>query len=154
MSRRSLQESNFDEQLYWASSQGISQRPPQEQLYWAVSDGNITEVRSLLQRGVSPNTFKDLSGYTSLYWAIIKENVEIVRELLSAGANVESRSIWGETPLIVAAYKGDLQIVKELVEAGANLDHKDKHGTALDNAREEGHKNVAEFLSEKMASVN
>ena len=46
------------------------------------------------------------------------------------------------SPLTVAAYLGHVEIVNMLLEAGAKLMHKDEDGSALDNARRQGHEEV------------
>jgi len=48
--------------------------------------------------------------------------VPIVRTALAAGADLETRTIWGSTPLILAAIYGRLEVAKLLLCAGANID--------------------------------
>ena len=67
--------------------------------------------------------------------------------LISGGAELTAKNSYGETPLMNAAEKGLSIIVKLMLKNGANAGVVDRDGkTALDYAKENGHKTVAKVL--------
>ncbi|EPZ32970.1 hypothetical protein O9G_003701 [Rozella allomycis CSF55] len=100
----------------------------------AALEGNIEDVRSLLEKGVDPNSVNE-DGITALHCAACNGHVELVDILLQKGANVNATDADGWTPLHGAACRGDLDVIKMLLAKGANIEAKtaDKE-TALDLA--------------------
>lgn len=85
----------------------------------AASQGNVEEVRILLQAGVDVNFRQDT---TALCEAVQTGNYEIVKMLIDAGADVNLRAKEGYfNPLLNAAYGGYLEIVRALIQAGADV---------------------------------
>ncbi len=89
-------------------------------LIQAAGDGNIEQVRALIQVGANVN--HRIIDSTALCNAAAQGHYEIVRMLIEAGADVNKRASEGYfNPLLYAAYEGYLDIVRALVEAGADV---------------------------------
>ncbi|WP_157994856.1 ankyrin repeat domain-containing protein [Paracoccus tegillarcae] len=56
-----------------------------------------------------------------IFWRIDQQNYPAVDALLKAGADIETRGIFGMTPVIWAASGGSWGMVKFLIDRGANL---------------------------------
>ncbi|MDX6611109.1 MAG: uncharacterized protein QOD75_295 [Blastocatellia bacterium] len=112
----------------------------------ATIKGDATLVKSLLDRGVSPNA-KDPEGRTPLTEAAFYGHTEIAKALLSHGADVFAKKNDGQTALSMAAGhpeilemfarevrllelagKSDNDAVKKLLEQGASVNVKDPDG--------------------------
>jgi hypothetical protein len=109
-------------------------------LIHAVRAGELETVRSLLQRGVDPNTRQSVQGPTALMEAAHYGYVEIARILLDAGAEVNAlgsqvvRPEWDAsdvdpshriTPLIQAVWALNADVVRLLLDRGADPDAPD-----------------------------
>lgn len=91
-----------------------------EPLSGAVSDGNLTQVRSLLQRGANPNA--DFEGTYPLVDAAESGNADIVRLLLKNGARLDAvgMTMQGDSTALMAAKRnGHAEVVRLLKSAGA-----------------------------------
>ncbi|XP_047325498.1 protein VAPYRIN-like [Impatiens glandulifera] len=93
---------------------------------------------------------RDKDGRTALHLAASKGNESCVRLLVSAGADVNARSKDGRTALYRAAANGNRRMVEMLIEMGADptictIEHHHSR-SAIDAAREKGHKEVMEIL--------
>jgi ankyrin repeat protein len=134
--------------------------PLDEQLHEAAEQGNLSLVKSLLDKGADPRA-KDIAGRTALMWAAVgperpdiieadstgkqevenketvsnhddAERLEVVKLLLDKGPELEAGDARGRTALILAAAAGDSEIVKLLLDRGANVKAADRDGqTAL-----------------------
>ena len=114
----------------------------------AVRLGNVTEVRSLLTKGVDVNA-KDSQGATALlYAAALEGGAGLVQLLLAAGADPNTRTPAGRsiqfdrvvggavfsfaeggtTPLMLAASHGDIDAVRALIQRGAEVSATDDQG--------------------------
>jgi uncharacterized protein len=114
---------------------------------------NVSEVRSLLAKGISPNTV-DEKGTPMLILAI-KDNSDKVIDLLLNDKNidVDLSNKSGETPLMIASIMGNLPVVERLVlKNHAMVDH--ISWTPLHYASTRGNISVAEFLISQGANVN
>ena len=114
---------------------------------------DVSEVKSLLKDGVSPNTL-DPKGNPMLTVAIRDKSFKVADLLLSNPAiqvNLANKS--GENPLMMAAFDGNLPFVRILV-----LDKKaavNKPGWApIHYAATNGHLQIVEFLMANGAQVN
>lgn len=95
-------------------------------LHSAVRRGDLSMVRRLLERGVSPNIgFCDSEAKkkTPLQRAAFQGNDNIVQELIKHGADVNASPYWdgGHTALQAAALMGHESTVKILLCFGANI---------------------------------
>ena len=94
---------------------------PDPLLVDAVRQGDVDEVRSLLNDGADPNEAQG-DGLTALHVAAQEGHVEIVRLLLDAGATVDAKSRIGDyTPLHLANQGAHTSVARALVEAGADV---------------------------------
>ena len=97
----------------------------------AAINGNIENVRLLLDRGVNIN-FKDNYGDTALMWASSEDNIYIVEILLNHGANIDLLDDDGDTALDLAVGDGNTDIIELLLEHGAEVNIQNEFGeTAL-----------------------
>jgi ankyrin repeat protein len=114
---------------------------------------DVSEVKSLIQAGVSPNTL-DPKGNPMLIVAIRDKSLQVADLLLANKAidvNLINKS--GENPLMMASIEGELPLVETLVLK--NKAEVNKSGwTPLHYACTTGKLSVAEFLIAKGAKVN
>ena len=80
--------------------------------------------------------------YTPLHIAAQCNKIEAVAALISHGADVNARTMYGETLLMMASRCGHAKVVEALLDAGADKELKATSGvrkgkTALDMAREQ-----------------
>lgn len=139
-------------------------------LVYAIDSKSLEAVITLLKAGANPNDFTSRSSMnyyndenTSIrnipllsYAIITKAPIDIITELLQNGADPNLRGLFFEfwTPLMIAAYHGYTDAVRSLLSAGANIDETNitvkGQKTALDYAREKGHKEIIKILSSRM----
>lgn len=145
---------------------------PDTPLAQAVFDGNIEQVKTLLNKGADANTtmnatyqiapngsmkasFKvpiigtlpQQTGTPLLSCAALQGSTDIIKLLLDHGADVNRKDTHGQTPLILAAWQGDAEDVKLLLDKHADVTLRDATGkTALMWAQTENHKSVQEML--------
>jgi cytohesin len=116
-----------------------------EELLNAATQGNLEEVRELLQKGADPNG-KDEQGLTPLHWLAghqldlggdfdTEEQVEFAEILISKGASLSSRDNRGMTPLHLYVKKGPYKLAEFALSNGADVNATDNEGrTPLDLA--------------------
>jgi len=114
---------------------------------------DISEVKSLIKAGVSPNTL-DPKGNPMLFLAV-KDNsakvIDYLANLPSIDVNLANKS--GETPLMIASIEGNLSVVQFLV-AIKKADINTPGWTPLQYACTRGHLEVAQYLVANGAKVN
>ena len=114
---------------------------------------DVSEVKSLIQAGVRPNTL-DPKGNPMLIVAIRDKSLQVADLLLANNAihvNLMNKS--GENPLMMASIEGELPLVETLVLK--NKAEVNKSGwTPLHYACTTGKLSVAEFLIARGAKVN
>jgi ankyrin repeat protein len=134
----------------------------EQQLIHAIANGNLEEVRKLLEAGASPDGV-DPERWTPLMIAAEHENFEAINILLSFGADINKSDNYGQTPLYIAVdisidgtiqsggKQGDepTETILYLLEHGADLDAKNHNGkTPLDLAQSYQSQKIIKFLSE------
>jgi hypothetical protein len=92
----------------------------------ALASRDNEELRSLLDRGTSPNVSS--GGMTPLHYAVLLGDGRAVRMLLEKGANPNAQDAAGETPLILAIRRGDRHMGTALLDFGANPNVRDRAG--------------------------
>ena len=114
---------------------------------------DVSEVRSLIKAGVSPNTL-DPKGNPMLILAVRDKSFKVTDLLLANPAtdvNLTNKS--GENALMLAAFDGELALVKSLVlqkKAAVN-----KLGWApIHYAATNGHLEITQFLMANGAQIN
>lgn len=82
-----------------------------------------------------------------------KGNVSAVKALLDKGADINSRSSYGQTPLFFACDRGHTELVKLLLDKGADVNATDTFykATALTWASSKGHVGIVKMLIAKGA---
>jgi ankyrin repeat protein len=114
---------------------------------------DISEVKALIAKGVSPNAV-DPKGNPMLLIAIREKSSKVTEFLLmDKNTDVDLSNLSGETPLMIASIEGDLPVVKTLVlQKHARIDH--IGWTPLHYACTRGQLEVAQFLVLNGANVN
>ena len=117
----------------------------------AAKNGDLEEVRSLLNKGVDINT-QDGPVYrnTALHYAAQNGHYEVVETLIDSGANFNLTNRDKVSVLMYAAQNGHDKIVELLLEKGADVNLISKRNdTALYLATQNGHDKVVELILEK-----
>ncbi len=132
----------------------VAQTPEQiDSFTKATKFDDVSEVKVLLQAGVSPNVV-DSKGNPMLVVAIRDKSLKVIDLLLknpSINPNLSNKS--GETPLMIASIEGELGVVKTLV-LEKKVDVNKTGWTPLHYACSSGRLEVAEFLVANGAKVN
>jgi ankyrin repeat protein len=145
-------------------------------LYWAAHSGDYEKVKNLIDQGAKVN-FSDIHAddKTPLHVAVglgneahmdlnrptdkslVEKRLKVVELLISKGANVNAKSLFGQTPLHMAKIK---EIVELLIKYGANINAVDNNGytpllsTAVQYKSNWVNKSVAETLIKYGADIN
>lgn len=113
-------------------------------LFIACRNGNIDEVRRLLDGGSSVNV-ENHTGRTALHVACLKNHINIVAVLIEAKADVNVQDTFGIVPLHYAVSDSNTDLVDLLLKNKANPNVIDCDGrNLLDHAK--GNKEVIEKL--------
>jgi ankyrin repeat protein len=130
----------------------------------AIKNGNLAEVKNLIQRGVSFDIFDIFNffihcsrhSYTLIEWAAKNGYIEIFKLLLEKGANIHQQNHSWHTSLILAAENGHIKIVKLLLKRdNVCVNYTYWYGnTALMEAAAKGRIEIVKLLLEKGADVN
>jgi ankyrin repeat protein len=132
----------------------IAQTPEQiDSFTKATKFDDVSEVKALLQAGVSPNAI-DSKGNPMLIVAIRDKSLKVIDLLLSnptLDANLGNKT--GETPLMMASIEGELSVVKTLV-LNKKVDVNKTGWSPLHYACSTGRLEVAQFLIANGAKVN
>lgn len=116
---------------------------------------------ALCDRGADVNAMASSSvidgeiGFTALLWATQNCNLNLAELLLKRGADVGCPGAEGDTPLMLAARRDCLPLVGRFIEKGApiNAVRERDRATALIEAVEQGHLDVANYLIEHGAGL-
>jgi serine/threonine-protein phosphatase 6 regulatory ankyrin repeat subunit B len=114
----------------------------------ASKNGNLKEVKDLLEASIYDIDKADKDGWTALMWASEYGHMDIVKLLVDEGAELD------ET-LFKASAGGHLRVVKELLRNGADVNARN-YGmiSALGKASSNGHIDVVNELLENGADAN
>ncbi len=122
-----------------------------DDLIIAVSNDRVAEVRSLLARGMDPDSV-DANGDPLLIIAVRSGSLGALESLLAAKARPDRRNAHDDSPILLAALKGNLAMVRRLQAAGAPLDG--PGWTPLIYAATGGHEAIVRFLLEQGARID
>lgn len=133
-----------------------------EALIEAVMEGNLKQVKSLIEQGANVNAkSKELGGITALMSASGAGNLEMVKYLISKGADVNAESEWevmGFSTTLMSALIGEhWEVAKYLVSKGANVNarfQKFNNATILMFASGTGNLEMVQYLIIKGADIN
>ena len=119
----------------------------------AAKFNDVATVKSLVSKGVSPNT-TDPKGELMLNLAIKDKSTDVIDYLVNNKlTDVELSNKYGETPLMIASIEGNLPLVKTLVDQKkARVDH--IGWTPLHYAATKGQYEIAQYLISKGAIVD
>uniref|UniRef100_A0A8C2B501 Ankyrin 1, erythrocytic b n=1 Tax=Cyprinus carpio TaxID=7962 RepID=A0A8C2B501_CYPCA len=123
-------------------------------LHVAAFMGHLNIVKSLLQRGASPNA-SNVKVETPLHMAARAGHCEVAQFLLQNNAQVDAKAKNGLTPLHVAVHHNNLDVVKLLVSKGGSPHSTARNGyTALHIAAKQNQLEVASSLLQYGANAN
>ena len=105
----------------------------------AASGGNLDVVKFLIDKGLNV-TARDEDGTTVLMCAARGGNLEIVKLLIEGGADVNAKENGPDTPTVLKF------LVRSIIEKRKSVVVPGKGRTALEIAREKGHKGLVEYL--------
>ena len=119
----------------------------------AAKFNDVATVKSLLSKGVSPNT-TDPKGEPMLNLAIKDRSDDVIQLLIfNKATDVDLSNKYGETPLMIASIEGNLPVVKMLIkQRNARIDH--IGWTPLHYASAKGQLEVAQYLISNGAIID
>ncbi|XP_041471766.1 ankyrin repeat domain-containing protein 50-like [Lytechinus variegatus] len=125
-----------------------------QKLQKAISEGDIEEVKQLIDNGASINQ-ADQDGNTCLHIAVKNDRRDIIEYLIKHGAYVETTTPEGQTSLHLAASQGLLEVMKIILSHGAEVNKMGDEGrTALHIAAQNGQLDISKYLISQGADVN
>jgi len=97
-------------------------------LHEAALNGDLEEVKFILNNNNLDIDLKDSYGATALYYAAMSGHIDIVQYLVKKGANVNLKNNIGQTSLHLAYFMEFHKVAKYLVDNGADINLKDNSG--------------------------
>ncbi|XP_057372027.1 ankyrin repeat domain-containing protein 29-like isoform X2 [Daphnia carinata] len=124
-------------------------------LHSAARQGNVMDLRHLLESGKVHTDSRDKEGTTPLMMASAGGHFECCRELIKQGADPTLCRKTGAGSLFLAAQGGFNDIVNLLIRAGAQVNGRCKDGgTALMIAAQQGHAEICLELINSGADIH
>ena len=121
----------------------------------ATKQGDLVEVRRLLQNGTDANS-RDKHGQTALMNAALSGQVDLVRFLVEEGADLNVTAKHNLSALMLSLIAHHTEIARLLIEAGADVNIRSSlnfHGkTALTLAEEAGYDEIVTLLKQREAT--
>ncbi len=125
-----------------------------EDLLQAARTGNLSKIRSLLEKGVDIS-YQDHNGQAALMVASSKGHKKVAQTLLSRGAKIDQKNNDGYTALISASHSGHTEVVQMLLDQSAKINHSSESGfTALMIATMFGRTEIMQILLAHGANIN
>ncbi|RXZ38921.1 ankyrin repeat domain-containing protein [Oxalobacteraceae bacterium CAVE-383] len=119
----------------------------------AVKNDNYTVVKSLLERGLSPNLVEETRGDSGLILALREDSKRVFDILINTpGIDLEIRARNGDSALMIASYKGNVAAVKALLAKEAQVNN--QGWTALHYAAAIGNDEIVRMLLEESAYID
>jgi len=124
-----------------------------QELSDAVKTGDLTKVKTIIERNPKIVNDQNAAGETILFAAIADRQPVLIKYFISKGADVNVRTKSLMTPLLAACRRNSsLEIIRLLVEKGADVNAVSKYqGRPLDIAAENGDEAIVGFLTSKGA---
>jgi ankyrin repeat protein len=111
------------------------------------------QVRTLLKRGIDPNTVDEERGDTALILAVREDSAKVIDLLLqNKDVKLDARSRNGDTALMLAAYKNKPALVRALLDKGAEPNQ--TGWTALHYAATVGNNDIVQLLLDRSAYID
>eukprot|EP00741_Cyanophora_paradoxa_P011412 tig00020556_g11023.t1 len=126
---------------------------PLMELMYAAFEGDLDNVKTVIESGVIDINLGDYDHRTALHVAASEGELEIVRYLISKGADFNAKDRWLNTPLQDAIRHQHDQVVDLLASHGAKADQEDL-ALALCNAASRGAMGEVTRLVKAGADVN
>ena len=121
-------------------------------LHKAASNGDIKEVKRLLDEGVSVDSRKEYNQWTALHYASLFGHADMVSFLIQNKASVDVKSNTGYTPLYLSE---NVEVAKILLENKAKIDVKtNSNWTPLHRAIRKKKTELALFFINKGADMH
>ena len=122
----------------------------------AVNNGNLEQVKMLLQQNPELIRTRDQYQNSLLTLALLQNDFAVAKFLIESGIDVKyGREDTGGNEIFRAISSGSLEITKLIYEKGVDIHSKDRWGnTPLDGAIFEGFKEIVYFLMDKGAVLN
>ncbi|GGC91439.1 hypothetical protein GCM10011396_43400 [Undibacterium terreum] len=119
----------------------------------AVKFDDINVLRTLLKRGMDPNTVEKVRGESGMMIALRENSMKVFDALLTAdGINIEAKSKNGDTALMIASFMGNLEAVNKLIAADAEINR--PGWTPLHYAAAKGDPVIISVLLENYAYID
>jgi len=129
-------------------------RPPPGELARAAGQGDLEDMRRLLDHGASPDDRGD-GGRTAVTAAAYAGAADVVRVLADAGADVDLQDDTRANALLSVGETGDVEVLREVLRADPDLTRTNRFGgTALIPAADRGHVEVVRRLLETEIDVD
>lgn len=90
----------------------------------ALMEGNLEDVKSILEKKPKLINTKGRLNRTPLYWAALRSDKETVQFLVDKGAHINAKDNYGYTPLHNAATMGHEETTELLIDNGADINAK------------------------------
>ena len=136
--------------LFLSTSQIFAQ-----DIFQAAYDGDLTQVKLLLERNPELVNEKDNNGLPLLTYPSAQGRIKIVKFLVAKGANINIASYSGNTPLTNAANNGHREVVEFLISKGADINAGNNTGdTSIFQAAVNGHNDVVALLIAHGIDIN
>ena len=121
-------------------------------LFRAIQLDNVSGVRKLLARGLSPN-LREPGGETALIIAMRYEAYRVAALLMDQpGIDLEAKAPNGNTALMMAAFRQNKEVVLDMIKRGAQVNQ--KGWTALHYAAAAGSTAITSLLLEHHAYID
>ena len=124
-----------------------------DDFFHAVKLDDAATIKSLLARGLDPNTIEAEYGYTGLMLALHEGSMKVFNVLLNAeGVDIEEKARNGNNALMIASYKGNKQAVEALLAKDAEVNR--PGWTALHYAAAIGNNEIVRLLLDHSAYID
>lgn len=127
-----------------------------QQLKAAAAEGDLDEVKRLIEAGADVDYHGDAPPQSPLMDAYFNNHKEVIEYLLANGANIDHDEFEEGTVLTFSAFGGDVDWIEYLLDLGADINHPMPIGgeTALHHAADKDRVEAARALVRRGGDVN
>lgn len=101
-----------------------------EQLVWACKNGDMDQVKAIVEKPGFDVNKELLGGRNGLHFAADYGQKDVIKFLISKGADVNRPDRYGITALLASIFESKTECVKLLLEKGANKNLKAPDGSS------------------------